>query len=213
MSLRAQLDAFEATTPPSVAAALQDLIAELAQTGLVHHAIKAGEMGTAVPASEEGWRLFQPLGGPRSRSCGHQLFPRRLVPILQFNFLFFGYQKWFAYEVQRLISSISNGPLIFWLYPVLGMRGATLFLGASEWTFGTLLLLGFWNKKLELPRGAGLDRYVRGHGHDHPVYTRGLETRPPEAFRRMTGIFPFPRRMSRSQRCPSTDRSRTSSVR
>jgi uncharacterized membrane protein YkgB len=28
------------------------------------------------------------------------------------------------------------------------MRGATFFLGASEWTFGTLLLLGFWNRKL-----------------------------------------------------------------
>jgi uncharacterized membrane protein YkgB len=62
-------------------------------------------------------------------------------------FFFFGYQKWFQYEVERLIPYISNGPLIFWLYPALGMRGATWFLGASEWTFGTLLLLGFWNKK------------------------------------------------------------------
>jgi Protein of unknown function, DUF417 len=26
--------------------------------------------------------------------------------------------------------------------------GATWFLGVSEWTFGTLLLLGFWNRKL-----------------------------------------------------------------
>src|SRR5260370_19255277 len=26
--------------------------------------------------------------------------------------------------------------------------GATWFLGVSEWTFGTLLFLGFWNKKL-----------------------------------------------------------------
>ena len=63
-------------------------------------------------------------------------------------FFFFGYQKWFTYEVERLVPFISNGPLIFWLYPALGMRGATLFLGVSEWTFGTLLLLGFWNKKL-----------------------------------------------------------------
>jgi uncharacterized membrane protein YkgB len=63
-------------------------------------------------------------------------------------FFFFGYQKWFHYEVERLIPYISNGPLIFWLYPALGMRGATWFLGASEWTFGTLLFLGFWNKKL-----------------------------------------------------------------
>jgi uncharacterized membrane protein YkgB len=63
-------------------------------------------------------------------------------------FFFFGYQKWFAYEVERLIPYISNGPLIFWLYPAFGMRGATLFLGVSEWTFGTLLFLGFWSKKL-----------------------------------------------------------------
>jgi uncharacterized membrane protein YkgB len=63
-------------------------------------------------------------------------------------FLFFGYQKWFEYEAQVLIPYISNGPLIFWLHPVFGIRGATLFLGVSEWTFGTLLFLGFWNKKL-----------------------------------------------------------------
>src|SRR5438128_2055959 len=63
-------------------------------------------------------------------------------------FLFFGYQKWFEYEAQVLIPYIGNGPLIFWLYPVLGVRGATWFLGVSEWSFGTLLFLGFWNKKL-----------------------------------------------------------------
>jgi uncharacterized membrane protein YkgB len=63
-------------------------------------------------------------------------------------FLFFGYQKWFEYEAQVLIPYISNGPLIFWLHPVFGIRGATWFLGVSEWTFGMLLFLGFWNKKL-----------------------------------------------------------------
>ena len=63
-------------------------------------------------------------------------------------FLFFGYQKWFEYEAQVLVPYISNGPLIFWLHPVFGIRGATWFLGASEWSFGTLLFLGFWNKKL-----------------------------------------------------------------
>src|SRR6201985_2844375 len=39
-------------------------------------------------------------------------------------FLFFGYQKWFEYEAQVLIPYISNGPLIFWLYAVFGVRGA-----------------------------------------------------------------------------------------
>jgi uncharacterized membrane protein YkgB len=63
-------------------------------------------------------------------------------------FLFFGYQKWFEYEAQALIPYISNGPLISWMYPVFGTRGATYFLGVSEWLFGALLFLGFWNKKL-----------------------------------------------------------------
>jgi uncharacterized membrane protein YkgB len=63
-------------------------------------------------------------------------------------FAFFGYQKWFEYEAKVLIPYISHGPLIFWLYPAFGVRGASTFLGAAEWTFGTLLLAGFWNKKL-----------------------------------------------------------------
>jgi uncharacterized membrane protein YkgB len=63
-------------------------------------------------------------------------------------FLFFGYQKWFPYEAQALIPYISHGPLIFWMYPVFGIRGATYFLGVSEWLFGALLFAGFWNKKL-----------------------------------------------------------------
>jgi uncharacterized membrane protein YkgB len=62
-------------------------------------------------------------------------------------FLFFGYQKWWNYEAKALIPYISNGPLIFWMYPVFGIRGATWFLGVSEWLFGALMFLGFWNKK------------------------------------------------------------------
>jgi uncharacterized membrane protein YkgB len=63
-------------------------------------------------------------------------------------FLLFGYQKWFDYEAEALIPYIRNGPLIFWLYPAFGMKGATWFLGVSEWLFGALLFAGFWNKKL-----------------------------------------------------------------
>jgi len=63
-------------------------------------------------------------------------------------YVLFGYQKWFEYEAQVLIPYISNGPLISWMYPVFGIRGASWFLGVSEWLFGALLFLGFWNKKL-----------------------------------------------------------------
>src|SRR6201990_465027 len=38
-------------------------------------------------------------------------------------FFFFGYQKWFPYEFERLVPFISNGPLIWWLYPLFGHAG------------------------------------------------------------------------------------------
>ena len=34
------------------------------------------------------------------------------------------------------------------MYPVFGVQGSSWFLGVSEWLFGALLFLGFWNKKL-----------------------------------------------------------------
>lgn len=34
------------------------------------------------------------------------------------------------------------------MYPVFGIKGASWFLGVSEWLFATLLFAGFWNKKL-----------------------------------------------------------------
>ena len=70
-------------------------------------------------------------------------------------FLLFGYQKWFEYEAQVLIPYISNGPLISWMYPAFGMRGASWFLGVSEWLICALLFLGFWNKRLGILGAAG----------------------------------------------------------
>src|SRR6476646_6573302 len=70
-------------------------------------------------------------------------------------FLLFGYQKWFDYEAQTLIPFISNGPLISWMYPLFGVRGASWFLGVSEWLIGALLFLGFWNKRLGILGAAG----------------------------------------------------------
>ena len=70
-------------------------------------------------------------------------------------FLSFGYQKWFEYEARVLIPFVGNGPLIFWMYPVFGVRGASWFLGVSEWLICALLFLGFWNKKLGILGGLG----------------------------------------------------------
>jgi uncharacterized membrane protein YkgB len=62
-------------------------------------------------------------------------------------FLFFGYTKWHQYAAQAIMPFISNSPFIFWLYPAFGVRGATRFLGASEWIICALLYAGFWDKR------------------------------------------------------------------
>src|SRR5580692_5641536 len=105
-------------------------------------------------------------------------------------FLAFGYQKWFAYEAQILIPYISNGPLIFWLYPVFGLRGASWFLGVSEWTFGVLLLLGFWNKQLGILGALGSTLTFLGTVTIIPFMPDGWD---PVAggFPAMTGNVPF----------------------
>ena len=70
-------------------------------------------------------------------------------------FLLFGYQKWFIYEAKVLIPYIGNDPFLSWMYPVFGIQGASWLLGVSEWVFGALLFLGFWNKGLGILGAAG----------------------------------------------------------
>ena len=57
-------------------------------------------------------------------------------------FLLFGYQKWFEYEAETLKPFIRNGPLIFWMYPVFGIRGASWFLGGFGMVVCRALVLG-----------------------------------------------------------------------
>jgi uncharacterized membrane protein YkgB len=72
-----------------------------------------------------------------------------------FIYFMFGYQKWFDYEAKGLVPFFTHGPLIFWMYPVFGIRGSAYFLGVSEWLFGILLLAGFWNKKIGMVGALG----------------------------------------------------------
>jgi uncharacterized membrane protein YkgB len=104
-------------------------------------------------------------------------------------FLLFGYQKWFEYEVQVLIPYISNGPLIFWLYPVFGIRGASWFLGISEWLIGVLLLVGFWNKKVGILGALGSCLTFFSTITIIPFAPNGWD--PVAGFPAMAGIVPF----------------------
>src|SRR5260221_7972414 len=105
-------------------------------------------------------------------------------------FFFFGYQKWFPYEFERLVPFISNGPLIWWLYPVFGHAGASYFLGVSEWTFGTLLLAGFWDKRLGILGALGSTGTFFATVTIIPFMSEGSDTAAPR-FPAVTGNVPF----------------------
>lgn len=75
---------------------------------------------------------------------GHYLVRTAMV----FTFYIFGYQKWFSFEAHQITPFIQHSPLVFWLIPAFGVRGAGFFLGTTEWLFGTLIFLGFWYKKV-----------------------------------------------------------------
>jgi uncharacterized membrane protein YkgB len=65
-----------------------------------------------------------------------------------FTFYIFSYQKWFSFEAHQITPFIAHSPLVFWLIPAFGVRGASFFLGTTELLFGTLILLGFWFRRL-----------------------------------------------------------------
>jgi uncharacterized membrane protein YkgB len=104
-------------------------------------------------------------------------------------FFFFGYQKWWAYEADRLVPYISNGPLIFWLYDVFSHQGASWFLGVSEWTFGSLLFAGFWDKRLGVLGAAGSTATFIATVTIIPFMPEGWD--PVAGFPAMTGNVPF----------------------
>jgi uncharacterized membrane protein YkgB len=105
-------------------------------------------------------------------------------------YLLFGYQKWFEYEAQTLIPFISNGPLISWMYPVFGIRGASWFLGVSEWLVAALLFWGFWNKKAGILGAIGSGFSMIGTVSIIPFMPDGWAASA-GGFPAMTGNVPF----------------------
>jgi uncharacterized membrane protein YkgB len=73
---------------------------------------------------------------------------RLIRAAMVFTFFIFGYQKWFSFEAHQIAPFISHSPLVFWLIPAFEIRGASFFLGTTEWLFGTLIFLGFWYRRL-----------------------------------------------------------------
>jgi uncharacterized membrane protein YkgB len=79
----------------------------------------------------------------------HSGLDRHLIrAAMVFTFFAFSIQKWNQYTVEMLVPLISHSPVVFWLLPAFGVRGAGYFLGTSETIFGSLIFLGYWSPRL-----------------------------------------------------------------
>jgi uncharacterized membrane protein YkgB len=65
-----------------------------------------------------------------------------------FIFFAFSIQKWNAFMAEMLVPLISHSPVVFWIIPAFGVRGAGYFLGTTETLFGALILLGYSSPRL-----------------------------------------------------------------
>ena len=88
-------------------------------------------------------------------------------------FLFFGYQKWFAYEAQVLIPYISNGPLIFWMYGFRYTRRQLVF-GLFGMVVWHALVPRILEQKIRNSWRPRFNCYLHYDCNDHPIHAEWL---------------------------------------
>jgi uncharacterized membrane protein YkgB len=102
---------------------------------------------------------------------------------MAFTFFAFAIQKWNQYTIETLVPLISHSPVVFWLLPAFGVRGAGYFLGATEMIFGSLIFLGYWSPRLGILGALGSMATFIG--------TTSIIPFLPDAWAREAGGFPI----------------------
>jgi uncharacterized membrane protein YkgB len=100
-----------------------------------------------------------------------------------FTFFAFGIQKWNQYTAELLVPLISHSPVVFWVLPAFGVRGAGYFLGTTEIIFGFLIFLGYWSSRLGILGALGSIVTFIG--------TTGIIPVLPDAWAHEAGGFPI----------------------
>jgi uncharacterized membrane protein YkgB len=88
------------------------------------------------------------LSVARTTPFGSDLDRHLIRAAMVFTFFAFSIQKWTQYTAEMLVPLISHSPVVFWLLPAFGIRGAGYFLGTTEMIFGLLISIGYWNPGL-----------------------------------------------------------------
>jgi Protein of unknown function, DUF417 len=93
-------------------------------------------------------------------------------------FFFFGYQKWWAYEAERLIPYISHGPLIFWVVSGLWPQRRQPVFGLLRMDVRHAAVAPFLEQETGHTRRPRLVHDFCRHRHDHPIQPGGWDARP-----------------------------------
>jgi uncharacterized membrane protein YkgB len=92
----------------------------------------------------------------RGPSCSAAVLTFILIrAAMVFTFFAFSIQKWTQYTAEMLVPLISHSPVVFWLLPAFGVRGAGYFLATTEMIFGSLIFLGYWSPRLGIMGALG----------------------------------------------------------
>lgn len=67
---------------------------------------------------------------------------------LVFLLLMWGAFKFFAFEAEAIRALVGNSPFMRWLYPALGVRGASALIGLVEVTAALFIALRVWKPRL-----------------------------------------------------------------
>jgi uncharacterized membrane protein YkgB len=123
------------------------------------------------------------LHASRTRAFRGNLDLHLIRAAMVFEFFAFSIQKWNQYTVEMLVPMISHSPVVFWLLPVFGLRGAGYFLATTETIFGTLIFLGYWSPRLGMLGALGsIVTYIG---------TTSIIPFLPDAWAREAGGFPI----------------------
>lgn len=70
-----------------------------------------------------------------------------------FIFAFFGVAKFASYEAEGVSAIAAHHPLFAWMYPLIGVQGASNVIGMIELITGALIALGAWSHRAGLLGG------------------------------------------------------------
>jgi uncharacterized membrane protein YkgB len=99
---------------------------------------------SSVAYNARGTLLAEPSAlGRRLTQLGAFILRYSLV----FFLLFFGALKWTAAEARGIEPMVSHSPVMFWLYPLLGVQQGSEAIGVIEIAIGALILARRWSPR------------------------------------------------------------------